>query len=223
MEQELALRCGRLYGLGRRRPCLARSGRRTVRHMSKRALAFRGGMAAVAVVGLGYVITLPPPDVEGDVHGVSVAAKNVTEMLSAAIAQAGSKLGFSDPVVVQILSGCVDMNGALDPVSTACPGSMIATIQDGRDRYRFALAVVGSKGLLVSAVPREAVMALPPATCRPSSMLAIARSRGLDWEPQPDIFLSYGPASGGGAEWSVSRNKVPMIALSDAACVAATR
>jgi len=201
------------------RPCPLPSARRTVWRMLKRAVAFRGGLAAVAVVGLGYVITLPPPDVsESDVVGVPVAAKDVTEMLAAAMARAGSKLGFSDPQLVQVLFGCVDVNGVLDPASTACPGSMIATIQDGHDRYRFALAVVGSKGLLVSAVPREAVMALPPATCRPSSMLAVARSRGLVWEPKPDTFLSYGPASGGGAEWSVTRDKVSMIAVSDSMC-----
>ena len=181
-------------------------------------------MTAIAVVGLGYVLTLPPPDVsESDVDGAHVAAKEVDQMLSAAIASAGTQLGFSDPILVQVLFGCIDANGALDPASTACPGSMVATLQDGRHGDRFALAVVGRKGLLISAAPREAVMALPPATCRPARVLAIGRSRGLTWKPQPDIFLSYGPASGGGAEWHVTRDKVPMLAISDAECVATTR
>ena len=201
---------------------MTRAACRSVLAMSKRNWLVRGGVVAVAAIGLTFVLTLPPPpdDREHASKPASPAAGDADQMLQAAIGEARSKLGFSEPVPIQVLFGCLDDRGVLDTASTACPASMIATLQDSARPDRFALAAAGKMGLIVSPAPREAVMALPPARCTPGRLLAAARARGLGWKPESQLFLAYGPSPNRGAEWAVTRDRLPLLTLTDAECTA---
>jgi len=149
-----------------------------------------------------------------------ISARDADGMVQAAIDHARSNLAIVNPVLVQVMFSCIDSQGHLDPTNTACPGTMILTVQDRSHRNSFVLAAVAAEGLVATRAPRDQVMALPPAKCSAGRLLSQARARGLSWKPETTLFVHYGPAQQGGAHWSIERDRVPLLELTDAECAA---
>jgi hypothetical protein len=140
-----------------------------------------------------------------------------SRFLSDAADYARHHLKFAKPRFSYVLLGCADLSGHLDPLSSSCPGSVVATFEDEPRGEEVALVVVGKTGMVGGRSSRRDVISLKPAACTIESFLDAAKQAGVRWSPASDVFISYGPSTSGAA-WMVKRGDAVLFSATDPSC-----
>jgi len=147
----------------------------------------------------------------------TVGDGSASRFVSDAADYARLHLKFAHPRLSYLLLGCADMTGYLDPLSSSCPGSVVATFDDEPRGDEVALVVVGKTGMVGGRSSRGDTISLAPAGCTVERFLDAAKQAGAQWSPASNVFIGYGP-SASGAAWLVQRGDAVIFSATDPTC-----
>jgi hypothetical protein len=140
-----------------------------------------------------------------------------SQFVSDAADYARHNLRFANPRLSYLLLACTDMNGHLDPHSSSCTGSVLATFEDEPRGDEVAFVVLGKTGIVGGRATRADAISLAPARCTVDLFLDAAKQAGTRWSAASDVFLGYG-ATASGAAWMVRRGDAVLFSTTDARC-----
>ncbi len=186
-------------------------------------------LVLTATVGCNEKKKSPAPTSATDAANASATAQTLltaplgrgqaraSEFVDDAAGFARTRLGFESPRLAYLLLGCCDMGGRLDPTSSSCPGSLVATFDDARAGSDVAFVTIGKAGITGRRTSRTDAITLPPSTCAVDRFIGVAAMSGTRWETEKDVFVGYFPTPSGAA-WSVKRGATILFSTSDASC-----